>query len=173
TIRDAIASESKSVACEPANAEDNAGVLDSSIREEQFGTDRAHLWSLRVLDHRIHPVAADHLGVVVQKKQKLTARFFGTAVVDGGEIETSRAAIDSRPVSDLFEELQGFGSRAVVVQHDDLIVTVVSFLLNTGQTLAQQLASVFCRDQNRYEWLAADLVSHRIAPRTGGCHGSS
>src|SRR5208282_1398236 len=143
-------------------------MLDSPIGEEQLRANRTDFGPLSLLDHRPHPVSANYPRVVVQKQKKFASSLGCTEVVDGREIEWSRAAMNLYLGRNLLEVLQRLRLSTIVVQYDDFVVLVISVSMNALQTLSQQLAVVSGRNQNRYERLVANIVPHRIQTWTYG-----
>src|SRR5262249_55928724 len=74
----------KYVSRAPADAEDNARVLQATIRKIQLRADRANFRILRVLEHRRQPLGRDDLDVIVENQEVLALR------VRDGEIQLVR-----------------------------------------------------------------------------------
>ena len=154
----------------PAHAEDEAGVLDPSIGVVEPGAHRAHLRSLRLLQHGGEPVGLDDLGVVVEEDEVLAPGLGSAEVVEGGEVERSRVRIDPPLVGDAVEARERLRLGAVVVQHDDLVARVARLLLDAPEALLEQGPPVPRRDDDGHERRSGELVPDRVQPGPDALH---
>jgi hypothetical protein len=97
-----LAPETEWVPREAADADGDAGVLDTTVGVEQLRADGADLGTLRMLLEGTQPVGAAGLGVVVQEEQIAPGRVGDGEIVETREIERAGSAHDR--VSALSEE---------------------------------------------------------------------
>ena len=89
-------------------ADDDAGMLDRFVREEQGGADDADVGPLGVAEHMLEPARCDRLGVIVE--EEIVCRGCGrggAAVQHGRKIEFALVAQDSGAAGKVIERRPG------------------------------------------------------------------
>ena len=84
------------MACETADADNDAGVLHRPVRIEQEPAYRADPVALNVAQHRFEPIDAEHFGIVVEEQQDGGLRFAHGGIIERGVIEWPSVAQDTK-----------------------------------------------------------------------------
>ena len=72
---------------DPADAHDDAGVLDGVVRIQESRADRANLRTLHMLSHHCKPFPINYFGIVIEEEQPRTFGLLHGEVIDGRKIK--------------------------------------------------------------------------------------
>src|SRR5215210_2015808 len=136
-------------------------MLDATVGVDEFGTHGPNLRPLGVLEHRLKPLAGDHLRIVVEEEHVLSFGVGDTHVVDPRIVERFSEGDD--PVRRRSQVLDRCRIDAVVVHDYDLVVAVGRQTLDALQAVLQQGDVIPGWDDEAHLRLAFDLWSHSKA----------
>src|SRR5271170_296743 len=147
------------------DADDYAGVLDSSVWKYEFGADRTDRGQRSPADQAFEPARRQRLRIVVEKDQRIRSRFSRPVVTQSGKIERARSLEQAKAgVARNFGEI-GARSRfaAPVVDNDHLEIGFIGEAHQALDASSQQVDSIARGDDDR----SAEM-STRSGRRRGG-----
>src|SRR5262245_1608418 len=123
---------------------DDTRVLNTPIREEQPRADSPDAGASEITCHLAQPAGLDYPCIVVQEKNVLAIYLANCLIVNGGKVELPLGTWNAQnPVRTCLEVFERFGVIAVVVDDNDLVITVCR-LVDRLNARPEQVQPVLC-----------------------------